>query len=972
LGAVAEASVRRSNTALIAGVFLLVMSVYTIAGPGRIDMIDGQYRFEVAHNILASGSTEIYDKALPAMPATADGRHYSPYSLSSSLVSVPLVWLARATGDSLEREHFLFSLTSGLFGAATAALLLLFYLALRVSPRRAVMWTLVFAFATSMLPASTTVFDQANQGFFLLAACFLLFGAVRRDSLGLAAAAGLMMAVVVNLKEVYAALVPAVAVIAVAEPGVDAALRRRSFIRAGTFVAVTVAGVLVVAGLNYLRFRGPLSSLAFADTGLSLVGNPLLGLAGLLISPGKGVVAYSAATVLGVWGLRRLLGRELRLAQGVIAASVIHLLGMSMLTFFAGDWCWGPRYLVPITPLVALGFPLVDSSTRSRRRWLSAIVGLSLAVQLAGISIDHHRFFYARSLMPFFWYGDPGFYFRESALLARPGEILESIRHGVPAEATAFRPGPHPELLTYAVFGTAGNNPPMPIWMRAYRVFWDPRPWPLWLRHVAPGRRPIDIGRWLGMAFAGAGVGVLLLGIGLRRRPDEAIGWRDWTDVGEASTLLLSSRRVRASDAIEPAQRELSVVIPCLNEATTIAACVTTAIETMRAHGIDGEVVVSDNGSQDGSIEIATAAGARVVSCPTRGYGAALQYGFYHAVGRFVLMADADESYDFGLIPQFIEKARSGAQFVIGSRLRGRIDPGAMPFLHRFLGTPVLTWILNCLFDTRISDCNCGMRCIERVTFFRLGVVSPGMEFASEMIVKAAVHDVEITEVPIDFHKDQRNRRPHLRPFHDGWRHLRLLLWHAPDHMMSVPGLVLLVVGLFLVSSQLTGPISMAGASLDIHYMILGITMSLIGTSAISLGLVVGATMPAGRVRHLRMLQNAHRWYTFDTAARISAVLLVFGLILDGFVLGYWLYHHGGELTPAFTRLTLFGLLLIAMAAQIAFSALLLGITFTAAPTGQPQPSAARRPAASSVPRVADVLIVDDRADAIADVKGRS
>ena len=543
--------------------------------------------------------------------------------------------------------------------------------------------------------------------------------------------------------------------------------------------------------------------------------------------------------------------------------------------------------------------------------------------------------------------------------------FCDSIRHGVPPEATAFRPGPHPQLLTYAVFGPGGSNPPAPIWMRGYRVFWDPRPWPLWMRHLAPDRRPIDIGRWLGFASAGAGAGVLLLGVGLRRRKGEASDWRDWTDAGEASNLLLSSRRVRASDAIDLAQRELSVVIPCLNEATTIAACVTKAIDTMRTHGIVGEVVVSDNGSTDGSIQIATAAGARVVSCPTKGYGAALQYGFHHAVGRFVIMADADESYDFGLIPLFIEKARAGSPFVMGSRLRGRIDPGAMPLLHRFLGTPVLTWILNRLFDTGISDCNCGMRCIERATFFRLGVVSPGMEFASEMIVKAAVHDVEITEVPIDFHKDKRNRRPHLRPFHDGWRHLRLLLWHAPDHTMSMPGLVLLALGLLLVSSQLTGPISMGGTSLDIHYMILGITMSLIGTSALSLGLVVGATMPAGRVRHLRILQNAHRWYTFDTAARIAAVLLVFGLILDGFVLAYWLYHHGGELTPAFTRLTLFGLLLIAMAAQIAFSALLLGTTFTAAPAAQTQPLTAG--AASGAPRVGSALI----GDAIADDKGR-
>jgi hypothetical protein len=384
-----------------------------------------------------------------------------------------------------------------------------------------------------------------------------------------------------------------------------------------------------------------------------------------------------------------------------------------------------------------------------------------------------------------------------------------------------------------------------------------------------------------------------------------------------------------APEKPSPSDLELSVVIPCLNEAPTIVLCVTRALDAMAQHGIRGEVVVSDNGSTDGSVDIATAAGARMVSCPTRGYGAALQWGFRHARGRYLLMGDGDQSYDFSLLPRFIEQSRAGSRFVIGSRLRGQIEDGAMPPLHRYLGTPVLTWILNRLFGTRISDCNCGMRCIERATFFTLGVVSPGMEFASEMIVKAAVVGVQITEVPIDFYRDQRDRRPHLRPFSDGWRHLRLLLWHAPDQMMTLPGLCMLALGLLLVFSQLSGPVSLGFTSLDIHYMILGDTLSLVGTSATSLGLVVGATMPAGRVKHLKLLMPAHRWYSFDTAAILAGFLFVAGCVMDGFVLSYWLYHDRGELTPHFTRLTLFGLLLIAMAVQIGFSALLLGASFT-------------------------------------------
>ncbi len=403
-----------------------------------------------------------------------------------------------------------------------------------------------------------------------------------------------------------------------------------------------------------------------------------------------------------------------------------------------------------------------------------------------------------------------------------------------------------------------------------------------------------------------------------------------------SSLRSVPRRNAALPDALpDSAGLELSVVIPCLNEATTIGACVKTALDAMASHGIVGEVVVSDNGSSDGSIEVATSAGARVVSCAARGYGAALQWGFRQARGRFVIMADADQSYDFALIPQFIDKARAGAKFVMGSRLRGRIDSGAMPLLHRYLGTPVLTWVLNRLFGTRISDCNCGMRCLERATFLNLELVSSGMEFASEMVVKAAVRGVDIAEIPIDFHKDSRDRRPHLRPFRDGWRHLRLLLWHAPDHMMTLPGLCMLAIGIPLVLFQLAGPVTLGAAHFDIHYMILGVTLAVVGMSASTLGLVVGSTMPPGKVRHLPILAAAHRWFSFDNAAWLAGLLLAIGIASDLFVLGYWLYTSRGELTPEFTRLTLLGLVFIAMSAQIGLSALLLGTTTSAVPTAE-------------------------------------
>ncbi len=502
------------------GIFLFTAAVYAVAGAGRIDMIDGQYRFEVTHNMLTLRSTQIHDRFLPGTPTAEDGRRYSPYSVLSSVIPVPLVFLARVTGhESLEREHFFFSMTSGLFAAATAALLFQFYVLLGVPGRKALAWTLVFAFATSMLPAGTTVFDQAQHGFFLLAAAFVLFIATRRESMGLAAAAGFLMAAAVNIKEVYAALVPALAVITVPLVLVASQQRTRAMLRAAVFVAASGAGVLAWIAANYLRFGDPLSSVKATGALLSPFGNPLIGIPGLLVSPGKGVLFYSPAIVLALWGLPRLLKQERRLGEAILAACVIHTIGMASLSFFGGDWCWGPRYLVPIMPLVALGFPMIGAARPWGRRVIPAVVACSLAVQVMGISLDHHRFFYARSLPAFFWYGHGDFYFRESALLARPGELLESFRAGVPPEATAFRPGPYPALLTYAVFGASSRNPPPPLWMRRYSVFWQPRPWPLWMSTLAADRRPVNIGRWLLLLGGAASIGLLAVWYGLRQAP---------------------------------------------------------------------------------------------------------------------------------------------------------------------------------------------------------------------------------------------------------------------------------------------------------------------------------------------------------------------------------------------------------------------------------------------------------------------
>ena len=233
---------------------------------------------------------------------------------------------------------------------------------------------------------------------------------------------------------------------------------------------------------------------------------------------------------------------------------------------------------------------------------------------------------------------------------------------------------------------------------------------------------------------------------------------------------------------------EVSVVIPCLNEEKTLPACIETAKSAMQKAHISGEIIISDNGSTDQSVKVATAHGARVVHAPRKGYGNAIICGMRAAQGKFLVMGDADGSYNFNDIPKFISPLRDGVDFVMGSRMKGTIHPGAMPFLNRHLGTPVLTFLINLFFGPRISDVNCGMRALTKKAFDRLHLRAGGMEFASEMIIKASLSGLNIVEIPTSLFPDNRDRPPHLRPFRDGWRHLRFLLLFTPTWLFLIPG----------------------------------------------------------------------------------------------------------------------------------------------------------------------------------------
>lgn len=252
----------------------------------------------------------------------------------------------------------------------------------------------------------------------------------------------------------------------------------------------------------------------------------------------------------------------------------------------------------------------------------------------------------------------------------------------------------------------------------------------------------------------------------------------------------------------EAADIEVSVVMPCLNEEATVGTCIRKAQETLKKHGIKGEVVVSDNGSTDRSVEIAEGLGARVVHQPEKGYGNAYIKGLSEARGRYIVMADSDDSYDLTDLMRFIQPLREGYDMVMGSRLKGEIMPGAMPGLHRF-GNPILSGFLNFIYKTGMSDAHCGMRAFTRDALQRMHLRTAGMEFASEMVIKASKAKLKVTEIPITLHPDGRGRRPHLRTFRDGWRHLRFILMYSPQHLFGYFGTALFLAGAVLFAAYL-------------------------------------------------------------------------------------------------------------------------------------------------------------------------
>jgi glycosyltransferase involved in cell wall biosynthesis len=379
---------------------------------------------------------------------------------------------------------------------------------------------------------------------------------------------------------------------------------------------------------------------------------------------------------------------------------------------------------------------------------------------------------------------------------------------------------------------------------------------------------------------------------------------------------------------------ELTVLMPCLNEARTVATCVTAALRFLMQSGVAGEVLVADNGSSDGSQDLARRAGARVIHVPRRGYGAALRAGIGAARGRYVIMGDADDSYDFSALQAFVDLLRGGAQLVMGNRFRGGIAPGAMPTLHRYLGNPVLSFVGRLFFRTDIGDFHCGMRGFSREAMDRLGLVSPGMEFASEMVAKAALAGLRIEEVPTILRPDGRDRPPHLRTWRDGWRHLRFLLLFCPRWLFLYPGLAFITAGLGGFALGATG---MHGSlRLGIHSLLYMAAATILGAQMVQLAVLTKwAGIMSGVVPPQRWLTRMSPYLKLENGL-LSGLLLVFvGLAWSAWLTWDWGAAGFGALDPTQTmRVVIPAVTLMILGAQVSTASLFASaLNFSWAPS---------------------------------------
>jgi len=370
---------------------------------------------------------------------------------------------------------------------------------------------------------------------------------------------------------------------------------------------------------------------------------------------------------------------------------------------------------------------------------------------------------------------------------------------------------------------------------------------------------------------------------------------------------------------------EFTFVMPCLNEVQTIEICVEKCRKSAKELDLDIEVLIADNGSTDGSVALAKSLGCTVVNVEKKGYGSALINGIKEAKGKYVIMGDADDSYDFSDVSAFVDGLRSGADIVVGNRFKGGVEPGAMPPLHRYLGNPVLSFLGRIFYNTDIGDFHCGLRGLNKDSILGLGLQCPGMEFASEMLCKAVIHELKIIETPIKLYPDGRDRAPHLRSWRDGWRHLRFLLLHSPNWLFLYPGILLSLAGAISVAVLANGPVSLADIKLDVGTLVYSACAVVLGLQMATLGCFI-------KVLHHRLYALSKKppvlaSITMEKGLIAGGVLFLLGLAGSFYSINSWQDANYGNLNPAdILRIVVPSVTFLLSGALLAVNSLTLGV----------------------------------------------
>jgi glycosyltransferase involved in cell wall biosynthesis len=392
--------------------------------------------------------------------------------------------------------------------------------------------------------------------------------------------------------------------------------------------------------------------------------------------------------------------------------------------------------------------------------------------------------------------------------------------------------------------------------------------------------------------------------------------------------MSVAQRSAKRTDPEPPTAVEVSIVMPCLNEAETLARCIAHAQAAIKSGGLSAEIIVADNGSTDGSQRIAKELGARVVDVPRKGYGSALIGGIDAAQGRFVVMGDADDSYDFEAIGPLIERLREGYDLVVGNRFLGGIQPGAMPWSHRWVGNPVLTFISRVFFHAPVGDTHCGLRAFRKDAYDKMHLRATGMEFASEMVIKASLKGMRITEVAVVLRPDGRSRPPHLRTWRDGWRHLRFMLLFSPRWLFLYPGIALFTLGVLLSALLIPGPIHVAGVRLDIHTLLVAGFLALLGYQLVLFAVFTKIfAIRSGFHPPHPVLETVFRYVTLEVGLLAGALMALVGLVALIVAVVSWGAVGFGNLDPSLTmREVIPAVVLLALGTQTVFASFFISI----------------------------------------------